>query len=126
MKSQRQTFFDTVTFTRRAAPTRLSPAPRKKRINLRFVDADHLGISLRPDHAARNVERLLDACSDRRAGVRDIDATLDECAAGRHPETLRRTSSYLTHPVFEMYHSETEMLRYLRHLQARTSRSTER
>ena len=32
---------------------------------------------------------------------------------------MQRTSSYLTHPVFEMYHSETEMLRYLRHLQAK-------
>ena len=44
-----------------------------------------------------------------------VDRTLAEVI----PEPLRRTSPYLTHPVFEMYHSETEMLRYLRHLQAK-------
>src|SRR3546814_5677771 len=33
------------------------------------------------------------------------------------PEGLRRRSAYLTHPVFNSYHSETEMLRYLRRLQ---------
>ena len=32
------------------------------------------------------------------------------------PEALRRTSGYLTHPVFHLYHAETEMLRYLRWL----------
>ena len=35
------------------------------------------------------------------------------------PQALRRKSAYLTHPVFEMYHSETEMLRYLRYLQGK-------
>ena len=35
------------------------------------------------------------------------------------PDRLRRTSSYLEHPVFNRYHSETEMLRYMRRLQAR-------
>lgn len=35
------------------------------------------------------------------------------------PENLRRTSSFLTHPVFNSYHSETEMLRYIHHLQSK-------
>jgi glycine dehydrogenase len=35
------------------------------------------------------------------------------------PDGLRRTSSYLTHPVFNTYHSETEMLRYIHHLQSK-------
>ena len=35
------------------------------------------------------------------------------------PEPLRRTSAYLTHPVFQLYHAETEMLRYLRWLVAK-------
>lgn len=35
------------------------------------------------------------------------------------PETLRRQSSYLTHPVFNSHHSETEMLRYIHHLQSK-------
>lgn len=35
------------------------------------------------------------------------------------PENLRRTSAYLTHPVFNTYHSETELLRYIYHLQSK-------
>lgn len=35
------------------------------------------------------------------------------------PESVRRTSTYLTHPVFNSYHSETEMLRYIHHLQSK-------
>lgn len=35
------------------------------------------------------------------------------------PDTFRRTSSYLTHPVFNTHHSETELLRYIYHLQSK-------
>ena len=41
------------------------------------------------------------------------------CAAPPLPADLRRTSAYLTHPVFNRHHSETEMLRYMRRLEAR-------
>ncbi len=38
------------------------------------------------------------------------------------PEALRRKSAYLTHPIFNRYHTEHEMLRYVRGLEAKTSR----
>ena len=39
-----------------------------------------------------------------------------QCPAALYPDALARTSAYLTHPVFNLYHSETEMLRYLNRL----------
>src|SRR5690606_23978287 len=48
----------------------------------------------------------------------DLDA-LSETTGAALPGTLRRTSEFLTHPVFGAYHSEHEMLRYLHRLQAR-------
>ncbi|MDH3639674.1 MAG: aminomethyl-transferring glycine dehydrogenase subunit GcvPB, partial [Gammaproteobacteria bacterium] len=48
--------------------------------------------------------------------VRITVAELESAAADKIPEALRRTSKFLTHPVFSRYHSETEMLRYLRRL----------
>jgi glycine dehydrogenase len=42
-----------------------------------------------------------------------------ERGASTYPATFARTSPYLTHPVFNRYHSETEMLRYLKRLEAR-------
>ena len=44
---------------RRAAPTRSGPGPRRQRINLRFVDADHLGISFDQSIRRQELERLL-------------------------------------------------------------------
>ena len=54
--------------------------------------------------------------SGTRSGVAaDIDA-LDATVDDTYPALLRRTSAFLTHPVFDRYHSETELLRYLRRL----------
>ncbi|HUR43905.1 MAG TPA: aminomethyl-transferring glycine dehydrogenase, partial [Aestuariivirga sp.] len=109
-------FFDTVTINAPGRADALCARAKEKRINLRFVDGDHVGIAF--DHSTRRMEleRLLTVFKTdalERVNIDQIDKGLPEVI----PATLRRTSSYLTHPVFEMYHSETEMLRYLRHLQ---------
>ncbi len=111
-------FFDTVTLHVPGRARMLLAKAREKRINLRFVDADHLGISF--DQATRRseLENLL-SCFRTDAMERiDIDR-IDEKLVEVLPEALRRRSGYLTHPVFSLYHSETEMLRYLRYLQAK-------
>ncbi len=109
-------FFDTVTLHVPGRAHALWARAKEKRINLRFVDSDHLGISFDQSTRRAELERLLTVFRTdaiERVSIDAIDKTLGEVI----PAALRRTSSYLTHPVFEMYHSETEMLRYLRHLQ---------
>jgi glycine dehydrogenase len=111
-----RSFFDTVTIHTPGRAHTLFARAKEKRINLRFVDADHLGISFDQSTRREELNRLLT--------VFKTDATVDIDAIDRNvketiPKPLQRTSGYLTHPVFEMYHSETEMLRYLRHLQAK-------
>jgi glycine dehydrogenase len=51
--------------------------------------------------------------------ARELAAQVPEETWPKWPETMRRQSAFLTHPVFHAYHSETEMLRYLRRLEAR-------
>jgi glycine dehydrogenase len=111
-------FFDTVTVHVPGRAHQLHAKAREKRINLRYVDGNHLGVSFDQSTRRQELERLLtvfktDALD--RIKIDEIDRQSDDVI----PEPLKRTSSYLTHPVFEMYHSETEMLRYLRHLQAK-------
>lgn len=111
-----KSLFDTVALHVPGRAHLLLAKAREKRINLRFIDGDHLAVSFDQSTRRQELERLLtvfktDALD--RVKIDEVDAKLDEVI----PEALRRRSPYLTHPVFGMYHSETEMLRYLRYLQ---------
>ncbi|MDP9138694.1 MAG: aminomethyl-transferring glycine dehydrogenase, partial [Pseudomonadota bacterium] len=113
-----QAFFDTVTLHVPGRASMLLAKAREKRINLRYVDPDHLGVSFDQSTRREELERLL-ACfrtdAADRVNIDDLDGELVEVV----PQALQRKSAYLTHPVFSMYHSETEMLRYLRYLQSK-------
>jgi glycine dehydrogenase len=109
------TFFDTLTLDVPGRAHDLLMAARKAGIDLRHVDQDRLAVSLDETSDTALVARLLEILG---GGKVDLGA-LDAEAPGGLPEGLRRTSPFLTHPVFHRYRSETEMLRYLRRLQAK-------
>jgi len=104
-------FFDTVTVRVPGRADDIAAEARMRGINLRIVDGDTLGIALDETTMRGTVEAVWGAFGVN-ASVDDLDASTPDAI----PETLRRTSEYLTHPVFHRYHSETEMLRYLRRL----------
>jgi glycine dehydrogenase len=104
-------FFDTITVRVPGRAVHVASRARDLRLNLRFVDADTLGIALDEATSRDIVERVWDAF-----GVSASVAALDRSAPPFIPDALARTSEYLTHPVFQRNHSETEMLRYLRRL----------
>ena len=109
-------FFDTITVHAPGRAHAILAKAKEKKINLRLVDGDHLGISLDQTTRRSELEKLL-SCFDRKAmSGRTIDEADDEVVECI-PTALQRTSEYLTHPVFQLYHSETELLRYLRQLQ---------
>jgi glycine dehydrogenase len=110
------TFFDTLTVkTDRAAE--LHATATENGINLRRVDANHVGLSLDETTTREDIELLVKvfAAGVANAPALDIDA-LDAKAAEQFPAALARTSAFLTHPTFNRYHAEHEMLRYLRSL----------
>ncbi|MFN0193554.1 MAG: aminomethyl-transferring glycine dehydrogenase [Aestuariivirga sp.] len=111
-------YFDTLTLYVPGRAHTLWARAKEKRINLRFVDADHIGISFDQSTRRQEMMRLLSVFKTDAPETVDLDA-VDKGLKETIPQGLRRTSSYLTHPVFSMYHSETEMLRYLRHLQVK-------
>ncbi|HMG06762.1 MAG TPA: aminomethyl-transferring glycine dehydrogenase, partial [Chthoniobacterales bacterium] len=82
--------------------------------NLRALGPNAVGVSLDETTSRRELETLWQIFSGDRNGpsaAADSDSSLPDFAA--------RTSSYLTHPVFNTHHTETEMLRYLRRLESR-------
>ena len=113
------TFFDTVRVElgQREASTILSAA-RDRGINLRALDAHTVCVALDETVDEGDLADLLEAFHRGEP----YDFTVADLAAGGDvplPAGVARTSAYLTHPVFNTHHSETEMLRYLRTLESR-------
>jgi glycine dehydrogenase len=104
------TFFDTLTVRVPGRAAEIVQAAREQGLHLRGVDPDTVGISF-GETAGPATLRVLHAAF----GVTPAEA---EPVAGV-PDALRRTSEYLTHPVFNTHHNETSMLRYLHRLSSR-------
>ncbi len=108
-------FFDTITINTGEKTQDLYTKALAADINLR-VPPGKLGISLDETTTVADVEALFAVF-----GVKEDVAALSTEIAGNEfaaiPEALRRTSEYLTHPVFNTYHSETQMMRYLKQLE---------
>ncbi|QIB49785.1 aminomethyl-transferring glycine dehydrogenase [Pseudomonas sp. OIL-1] len=113
-------FFDTLTLKVPGKAREIVERARQARINLRMIDADSLGVSLDESSTRQTVEKLLAVfASDGEAvDVAALDAQVINSEVGI-PAALRRQSAFLTHPVFNSYHSETEMLRYIKSLENR-------
>jgi glycine dehydrogenase len=101
-------FFDTIV-VQGVAAAKIHAAARAHRLNLRDLGADAVGISLDETATRADVDTLW-----RVFGVTASVDALDASVADAIPPSLVRTSAYLTHPVFNQYHAEHEMLRYMR------------
>ncbi|XLZ71189.1 aminomethyl-transferring glycine dehydrogenase [Massilia sp. SR12] len=111
--SVNDSFFDTLTIATDKADA-LHAAAVAAGINLRKIDSRHIGVSLDETCDRDTLAALWNVFSGGKAAP-DFDAV--EASVGTSfPEALVRTSAYLEHPTFNRYHSETEMLRYLRSL----------
>ncbi|MGF1593204.1 MAG: aminomethyl-transferring glycine dehydrogenase [Kiloniellaceae bacterium] len=115
---ENDSFFDTLTLTLPGRAEVLLAKAREAGINLRLVDSGRLGISLDETTAREDVQKLFGIFAGFGGEVPEVSA-LDGAAKEGIPAALRRSSDFLTHPVFHLYHAETEMLRYLRRLQAK-------
>ncbi|GIJ88321.1 glycine decarboxylase subunit P [Aspergillus pseudoviridinutans] len=111
--------FDTlsVEFANSQEADALIAAAREQNIFLRRVSSTKVGISLDETVGREEVKSLLQMFS-KHAGKGEVELS-EEIGIKSLPPNLERTSSYLTHPVFNTHHSETEMLRYIRHLESK-------
>ena len=109
--------FDTIRVeTGRLAAKELCQRARERKINLRMLGETTIGVSLDETTRVADVEELLLIFGG--AGAK---GTLEQLADidGSYDEPFARTTAFLTHPVFSSHHSETEMLRYIRSLEAK-------
>jgi len=103
-------FFDTLTVTVPGRAEQVVAAAAQRGVNLRLIDADHVGVACDETTTVEHLHAVWAA-----VGASDVDADGLAAEPGL-PAALRRTTPYLTHPVFHAHRSETAMLRYLRSL----------
>ena len=108
-------WFDTLTLATGAWTQAVHANAQTRGVNLRHIDDARLGISLDETSTAAEVELLWQILAPAGAAAPDFDA-LARDAQDAYPPALARSSEFLAHPVFNAYHSETAMLRYLRQL----------
>ncbi|WEJ72604.1 aminomethyl-transferring glycine dehydrogenase [Pseudomonas sp. PSE14] len=118
VKRVNQHFFDTLTLDVGAQQQAIVERARAARVNLRIVGEDRLGVSLDETTSAETLATLFAILLGAGHGLDVTQLDAGKVADGI-PADLQRSSGYLTHPVFNRHHSETEMLRYLRQLEGK-------
>ena len=107
--------FDTLSLKTDAATDSIAARAREMGLNLRIYWKDYLCIALDETTTREDIERLWSVFAKPGQALPKV-ADFEKGIDSRIPTELRRTSTYLTHPVFNTHHSETAMLRYIRSL----------
>jgi len=109
------TYFDTLTIEVSDAAV-IHKAAEARQLNFRHLHGNRVGISLDERTTLAEIDLILAAFGLKPTTATELDEPLK---SGAIPPTLVRTSAFLTHANFNRYHSETEMLRYIKRLESR-------
>ncbi|MDA8655556.1 aminomethyl-transferring glycine dehydrogenase [Gammaproteobacteria bacterium] len=102
-------FFDTVTIQTKTQTKEIFLSAQKQLMNIRMLDENHISISLdetTSDSEVQSIANLFKGITKKAEAASNYDL----------PKNILRSTEYLTHPVFHLYRTETEMLRYIRKL----------
>ncbi|EGQ8086029.1 aminomethyl-transferring glycine dehydrogenase [Vibrio vulnificus] len=108
-------FFDTITINTGDKTQALYAKAQAADINLRLLDGQ-IGISFDETTTVADIDALF-AIFDVKENVNALSTDIAGNEFAAIPEACRRTSRFLTHPVFNTHHSETQMMRYLKQLE---------
>ena len=115
----KEPFFDTVQVKPGVlSADRIMARAQERRINLRRFEDGSIGIALDEVATEAEVQTLFEIFGEGRQTTLSVDELAGKAPLD-FPKGLARTSKYLTHEVFNRYHSEHEMLRYMHRLEAR-------
>ncbi|MGI2800762.1 aminomethyl-transferring glycine dehydrogenase, partial [Photobacterium damselae] len=110
-------FFDTLTIHTLNHTEVIYQKAQQQGLNLRLVDSETLAISLDETTTLNDVEQLLQLFDGNTTQLSFYSEQVEQNEFSAIPPSCLRHSTYLTHPVFNSYHSETQMMRYMKHLE---------
>ncbi|MDB1126022.1 aminomethyl-transferring glycine dehydrogenase [Vibrio algarum] len=108
-------YFDTITIETASNTDALYAKALQSDINLRKFD-EKLGVSFDETTTTQDIAKLF-SVFDINEDINSLSAAIANNEFAVIPECCRRESSFLTHPVFNTHHSETQMMRYLKQLE---------
>jgi len=106
-------WFDTLSLRVPGGAAALHERARNAGFNFREIDGDRLALSFDETTTRADIEAVWSIFGGGAPSIDAIDAKIED----RIPAALRRRTRFLTHPIFNSHHSETEMLRYLKRQQ---------
>ncbi len=112
-------YFDTITvkLTGKTSAEKIKALAEKQEINFRYIDTETVSISYDQTVGLQDVLDVLNVFSTA-AGHPKLETDSTKNYGSKIAGTFaERRSKYLTHPVFNSYHSETEMMRYIKRLE---------
>jgi len=123
LKQLNKNYFDTLVIDlgEETHPSGISTEPVKriaegKKVNFLYIDDTKIGISLNEVTSLNDVNEILDILAEAIHTKHEAFTTVDN-SESKIPESLVRTSDFMTHEVFNKYHSETDMMRYIKKLE---------
>ncbi|MCU7493726.1 MAG: aminomethyl-transferring glycine dehydrogenase, partial [Ignavibacteria bacterium] len=115
-KQMNSGYFDTLKIgVEKKKQTEIKKLALKAEINFNYIGKDAIGISLDEATEAEDVKKILEIFA-KASGKADMPS-LDGQEYNSIPQALKRTSPYLLERVFNVYHAEHEMLRYIKALE---------
>ena len=106
--TKHESYFDTLVIKIEKEQQLIIDKTLSEEINLRVIDSNHIGISFDETTSDSDIDSLKSIFGKNNKTSNQVNISIQE--------DLIRQSEYLTHEVFNSYHSETEMLRYIRRL----------
>ncbi len=115
-KVKNEVFFDTlyIELAEGVTKVKIQEIAEDKGINLRYFNSNHVGVSLDETVSRGDFD---DICEIFRTAVNNRVTEIPARVESPISDFFKRESSYLEHPVFKMYHSETEIMRYIKRLE---------
>ncbi|WP_460224992.1 aminomethyl-transferring glycine dehydrogenase [Aurantivibrio infirmus] len=108
-----KSFFDSLEILVGTQQEKIYQNALSKKINLRKIDDDKIGLSLNETTSEADLLELLSCFAEQAQLANDFDIELGI------PEAAERNEAFMTHPMFNSFHNETEMMRYLKRLESK-------
>ncbi|MFC1733591.1 aminomethyl-transferring glycine dehydrogenase, partial [candidate division KSB1 bacterium] len=120
-KQDNEFFFDTLDIhtPSEEVTKKIEKLAIQNQINLRYIDQSRIGISIDETTSLDDINQLLRIFAEaNNTSFTEFVCDPEECKKlSTIPDSLCRTSSFLKHEIFNSYHSETEMMRYMKKLE---------